>query len=172
MWVTKTLNLVTKGLATTLLALIPPSISSLALSDQESFQPDTLFVLHSYKNVLLKCTLELIKWIKSLRCYWLSFVSNSLQSFAILVPGRQSKILSSTVDEIWSALTIKAIQKVVALNVAHVHVRVRVRDGDGFLLWRRTQMKNSRNELALKVGQAILFVFIFEGSRFQTAVNF
>ena len=79
LWVTKILILVTKSLATTLLACVPTSPLSRSISDLESSQPDWLFVLHSYKNVLLKCTVELSKWIKSLRCFWLSFIPNKCQ---------------------------------------------------------------------------------------------
>ena len=79
LWVTKVVILVTKSLGTTLLACVPTSPLSRSISDLESSQPDWLFVLHSYKNVLLKCTLELSKWIKSLRCFWLSFIPNKCQ---------------------------------------------------------------------------------------------
>ena len=68
------LNLATQSLATTLLAFLPPSLYLLSLptlityshyllslSNVEFSHPDSLFVLHSYKNLILKCTLELGK---------------------------------------------------------------------------------------------------------------
>ena len=54
-------------------------------SDQESYEPDTIFVLPSYKIVPLQSTLELSKRTKSSRCYGITLLPITVSRFNIII---------------------------------------------------------------------------------------